>query len=524
MDTIRVESEAAAENRLDDFTRSGCGITLRPYQLEAAQAVLESIRQRAGRTIVIMFSRQAGKDELSADLKAFILTRLHKREAGIVEVNPTYKPQTINAIMRLEDRLRNNPRTKWRWRKRSDFIRLVGRARVTFLSGDAEANVVGAVASTLLIVNEAQDIAPAVYDRKFAPMAASTNATRLFMGTAWTSHTLLSRELRAARQAEQADGIRRVFVYDAEDVRKVLPAYGDYVDEQVARLGRGHPLIRTQYFNEEIDAEGSMFNARRRALMACGGVQGGEPGAESKAYVFAVDVAGQDEAAFHNPDEQLLRNPGRDAVTLTIATVDLSSLEIQQRPTFRVVGREQWTGLNHLDVFAKIRLWADGLRPRHIIVDATGVGEGLWAMLDRRYPGRVIPVKFSGQKKSEIGYRFLGMIETGRFRDCSHMQRHDRDGQPLPGPELSFSATVSAETVDRQYAACVAEVLLGPQKLMRWGVPEGTRDADGALIHDDLVMADALLTEADALDWSVHAATVIIPPKDPLEEMSHFRE
>ena len=83
---------------------------------------------------------------------------------------------------------------------------MVGRAKVTFLSGDAKANVVGAVASLLLIVNEAQDVEPAVYDRNFAPMAASTNATRLFMGTAWTSHTLLARELRAARQAEQVDG------------------------------------------------------------------------------------------------------------------------------------------------------------------------------------------------------------------------------------------------------------------------------------------------------------------------------
>ena len=77
--------------------------------------------------------------------------------------------------------------------------------------------------------------------------------------------------------------------------------------------------------------------------------------------------------------------------------------------------------------------------------------------------------------------------------------------------------------VDTQYANCVAEVLTGPQKLMRWGVPEGRRDADGALIHDDLVMADALLAELDALDWSLPGKTVIIEPRDPLEEMSHFR-
>ncbi len=239
-------------------------------------------------------------------------------------------------------------------------------------------------------------------------------------------------------------------------------------------------------------------------------------------YAFSIDVAGQDESAFHNPDEQLLRNPGRDAVTLTIAQVDLSALETLQAPIFRVTRREQWTGLNHLDVFAKIKFWADALEPRHIVVDATGVGEGMWALLDRRYPSRVVPVKFSAQKKSELGYRFLAMIETGRFQDCSHVRCEAKIGDPSDKQDISFSTTVSGKMVEAQYAACVSEVLVGPQKLMRWGVPEGTRDENGALIHDDLVMADALLAEVDMLDWTLTSKTLIVEPKDPLEEMSHF--
>jgi hypothetical protein len=533
-------------SNLASFARKWADITLRPYQVEAAQAVLDSIHQRAGRSIVIMFSRQSGKDELSANLKTYLLSRLHRREGGIVEVNPTYKPQTINAMERLERRLQGNPLARKHWRKRSDFIRFLGRLSVTFLSGDAKANVVGAVASLLLIVNEAQDIDPAVYDRNFAPMAASTNATRLFMGTAWTSRTLLSRELRAALQAQRADGIRRVFTYDADDVRRAVPAYGIYVDEQIARLGRGHPLIKTQYFNEEIDAQAGMFTPARRALMGCESApdiplpalseaEGSGAGAlpaksKGRPIVFTLDVAGQDEAAFHNPDEQMLRNPGRDAVSLTIASVDLSAMQTLQAPIFRILHREQWTGLNHLAVFGRLTALADRWRPQHIVIDATGVGEGLWAMLDKRHPTRVIPVKFSAQKKSELGYRFLAMIETGRLRDCAQ-------GAGIEAPDASASGNAGARTivplpgaavtradVDRQYAACVSEVLLGPQKLMRWGVPDGTRDENGDLIHDDIVMADALLAEADLLEWRVPSKTLIIRPKDPLDEMSHFRE
>ena len=206
---------------LGAFARKHLGINLRAYQLEAGQAVLDSINARAGRTIVVMFARQSGKDELSAVLKAYLLTRTRRREVGIVEVNPTYKPQTINAMVRLERRLRDCRVTRKAWHKRSDFIRTLGRAQVSFLSGEPDANVVSAVASLLLIVNEAQDVSPAVYDHKFVPMAASTNATKLLLGTAWTSHTLLARELRLARLAEQEDGVRRAFLYDAEDVRRV---------------------------------------------------------------------------------------------------------------------------------------------------------------------------------------------------------------------------------------------------------------------------------------------------------------
>src|ERR1700690_1708623 len=179
-----------------DFTERAGGIAMRSYQLEPAKAILQSIRYQQGLSFVVIISRQSGKDELAANLKAFLLARFENTEAGIVEVNPTYKPQTINAIARLERRLSSNLLTKIHWRKRSDFMRLFGMAQVSFLSGDASANVVGAVASTLLIVNEAQDIEPAIYDKNFAPMVASTNATRVFMGTSWTSQTLLARELR----------------------------------------------------------------------------------------------------------------------------------------------------------------------------------------------------------------------------------------------------------------------------------------------------------------------------------------
>jgi hypothetical protein len=468
---------------------------MRPYQLQPAQAILKSIRHNKGFSFVVIVSRQAGKDELAANLKAFLLARFENTEGGIVEVNPTYKPQTINAITRLDRRLSTNLITRLYWHKRSDFMRFMGKAQVSFLSGDAQANVVGAVASLLLIVNEAQDIEPAIYDKNFAPMVASTNATRVFMGTSWTSQTLLARELRAARHAQESDGIRRVFMYTADDVRKVVPAYGRYVDGELSKLGRQHPLIKTQYFCEEIDAQTGMFPAGRLALM-----QGDAPAQTSpvsgQVYCFCIDVAGQDEVAFNDPEAQYLKNPGRDAVTLTISSVDLSQLETLQAPIYRAVHREQWTGRNHMVVFGKLMAFADSWKPLYIVMDATGVGEGLWAMLDHRYQEKVIPVKFTAPKKSEIGYRFLGIIETGRFRDCCQ----------------------TSEVLE-QYSNCTSEVLIGPQKTLRWSVPEGTRNSNGELIHDDIIVSDALISEVDGLPWMVSTETKIVQGRDPLNDM-----
>ena len=185
----------------------------------------------------------------------------------MVKVSPTWKPQTLNAMRRLERVLGSNLVARHLWTKESGYIYRCGKARIYFFSGQPRSNIVGATANVLLEVDEAQDILPAKFDKDIAPMAASTNATRVFWGTAWTSRTLLARELRAARKAEGKDGIRRVFVLTADDVQLEVPAYGDFVAGQIARLGRNHPMIKTQYFSEEIDAEGGLFPPARAALM-----------------------------------------------------------------------------------------------------------------------------------------------------------------------------------------------------------------------------------------------------------------
>ncbi len=224
---------------------------------------------------------------------------------------------------------------------------------------------------------------------------------------------------------------------------------------------------------------------------------------------FLIDVAGMDESAVGATHVGAtlvgathaspgLNNPGRDSTALTIVEIDLSTLETLHHPTYHVLARHSWVGENHLSVYGKIKSLAETWHPQHIVIDATGVGEGLWALLDRAFPSRLIPVKFTQQEKSEIGWRFLSIIETGRFRDHCH-----------------------TDEVRLQYTHCICEILPGPGKTLRWGVPDGTRGPDGELIHDDFILADSLVAKLDQLEWHLSFPTIIIPARDPLLDMDH---
>ena len=503
--TLQRQIKEATE-RIRYFALHLIKINLRPYQIEAAEAIIRSVFARDGKTFVIIFSRQSGKDEILAILLLFLMLRFQEIGCDMVCAQPTFKPQTINAMERLRNR-------SWlafgkRLSRTAGYIMRFGAARTSYFSAEPTANQVGATADRLLVINEAQDVDITVYDKRFSPMAASGNATKVFSGTSWTTNTLLEREKAAALEAEKKDGVKRVFIVNCDEVGRSNKLYAKYVKEEVRRLGRQHPLIRSQYYCETIDAQAGMFNAARRMLMAGDQPAQQTPQAGHK-YVFCTDVAGQDEALL-NLDG--MGNPGRDSTTLSIYDVDISTLETLQAPTYRVVNRQAWQGINHLAIFGKLKAFADQWKPTFIVIDATGVGEGLWAMLDKAFPTRVIPVKFTQQVKSEIGWRFIAIIETGRFHDCSCRcasgEQASSQHRPCPHRE-----------VWTQYDNCMSEILAGPAKTLRWGVKDGTRDVNGELVHDDLILADSLITEVDALEWTTYIPTGIVQGRDPLQEM-----
>ena len=482
------------------FTELG-DLHLRTYQLAVALSITASVIGRYGLSFVVVFPRQSGKNELQAQIEAFLLTLYSLTRASMVKISPTIQPQSQNAIWRLEQILSRSILTRSRWIKKSGYVFQIGSASLHFLSGSPTANIVGATANLLLECDEAQEVEISKWDKEIAPMAASTNATRVFWGTAWTSRTLLARELRAARLAEQADGIQRTWVLTADQVGKEVPAYRKFVDEQIARLGRNNPLVRTQYFSEEIDSEGGMFSLSRRMLMMGAHPAQNQP-TPGRAYAFTIDVAGQDEAAIDvgaSREVPLLANPSRDSTVLTIFEVDSSCVNdpLIRKPTYRVVNRYVWQGVKHSQLYGVILGLADQWSPVKVIIDATGVGAGLASFLMDRLGSRLIPFEFSQVSKSDLGWDFITTIESGRYKEFSPMD----------------------EEMNRQLEHCQYSILDGPGKLMRWGVPDGRRDvSSGELVHDDYVVSAALISALDHESWGV-GDSLIVHQKDILEGM-----
>ena len=176
-------------------------------------------------------------------------------------------------------------------------------------------------------------------------------------------------------------------------------------------------------------------------------------------------------------------------------------------PIYRVVGRYGWTGTKHTAIYGQLRDIATFWGARWLVIDATGVGAGLTSFLDTALPGRVIPFVFSQKSKSDLGWKFLSVVETGRFRD--HRQL------------FHVTATPDAATWQREFWEQLEFVSYEAREnqILHWSVPNGTRNpATGDLVHDDWVLSAALCAVLDEQPMGTgHSA--VVAAIDPLAEM-----
>jgi hypothetical protein len=185
-------------------------------------------------------------------------------------------------------------------------------------------------------------------------------------------------------------------------------------------------------------------------------------------------------------------------------------------PSYEIIFRKQWVGTKHTDIYGQILSMAATWSVRFLVCDATGVGAGLTAFLARSLGSKVIPFIFNSRTKSDLGWSFLSLIDTGRLK--TYAEDDNRSSPRLRGDLAELNNEFFTQL---QY--CQYEILPGPDKKIKWSVPDGTRDpATGDLIHDDLIISAALLSVLDQQSWSVTGPAAVVKARDPLDDMKGF--
>jgi len=515
------------------FSKMVIRTPLYEYQLKPVQSVLDSVLQKKGMEFLLVFPRQSGKNEAAAQLQVYLLN-LFQRLGGSMVFGAT-GDGLGRGIRRLEERL-NNPWNRKYWKRaQGPSRRNLGNASVVFLSTHPGAASRGETANWLLVIDEMQDQDPNHLEAVFEPMRAATNATALYIGTVKTENDALWLKKKELENEQMRDGQQRVFIVSPEEVIQDNAAYGKFLSKKVKRLGRNHPIIASEYFNEPIGGGGRLFDQRRLSLM-----RGAHPcrypigqaelrsatlGSTIPVFVATLDVAGQDEAAT-DPLAQLA-NPGRDYTVAHIFEVVMER-EDDAGPVYRAVDVFVDHGSRHFQGAAgetvgrnslseRLLEWLRRWRVSHLVADESGVGAGLVDWLSAKLgPDNVTGYNFAtGHGKAALGSAFLSVIETGRFQYW-----REEDDVPLTDGWWLFTQAAECRyslPADGRF-----------ERDLRWGVPSSIKVStpSGVLpVHDDRLISAALVAVYDDLyrKGSLRlgrAESAIIPVHDPLEGLN----
>ena len=194
-----------------------------------------------------------------------------------------------------------------------------------------------------------------------------------------------------------------------------------------------------------------------------------------------------------------------DLTALTIVDIIPAPAASPPLPLYRVVARFGWQGVSHADLYPLLRRLRDQWHARYFVIDATGLGAGLASFLSRLWsPSEclVIPFTFTTRSKSDLGWSFLSVVETGRFQDHAPS---DTDQA-----YLDFWRQLPA-----------VSHILRPDQTLSWGIPAGVLDPlTHTPLHDDWVLSAALCAALDGHVSLSQCLSAIISAPDPLANLT----
>lgn len=419
---------------------------LRPYQRRVFLPLCQGLLHTRHEQFTLLMPRQSGKNQLAATIVTALLLAHARRGGSIVVCAPTFRPQAIISLERTRAILEPAARRAGILPRCEEARIRCGNAEAVFLSASGQAQVAGHTASIALLADEAQDIDPDWFDRQFRPMAASTGAPALLFGTPWDGESLLERAI-AHNAGRTIGGLPLDYTVTWQEVARDVPIYGQYVERERERLGARNPLYLSQYELVASRASASLLTAEalRRIAGTHAPLQGPRQG---ERYVAGLDPAGE----------------GADASALVIGRVEPGR-------ALEVVAVERWLEGDLAGFAPRIAAIAARWGLERLAIDATGLGAPLAAALEPHLGRALLPVHFTLQSKSALGWELIAAAETGRLR--------------LP---TASGGDPGLRACWEELRACRRSLRIGG--ILRWEAPPGR--------HDDVVAAIALALHAAA--------------------------
>lgn len=463
-------------SHLDKSIRKWHGREHYSYQREVTSAVLHAVREsREGKEtfeIPVEFPRQSGKTTAIVDVTQFLLaSSLHYLGRPLsIGIFAPEKEQATTDFDRLKmqflqigdlgftTKTITKGELKFPEKWNSKTIRLFSPAQKylgeVYIFPISKNSNPESKTLDLIIIEESQDVDDERMKKAVFPMGASTNAPRIYIGTAGFKLCYFKRQIDTNPRRIVVD-LKRVFKERREASvatgNKVHLLYESYVNHEIFMNGIDSDYIQTQFNLKWIIGRGQFTTAEEIDAII------GAHGIIEENHERPVDPKNP-KKGMHEPYTcyagiDTAKHIDRTVVTVIRENTDLKKTEL--------CGWLSLHGDNYEDQFDYIKKYLERFENlRCVGIDATGQGDFMPDKFERHTPWNILRVKFSAETKDVLFKNLLQVIKNkltiipnapesedyrrfrqelldmqkeykGRLMSCHHPEGTDDNGKPF---------------------------------------------------------------------------------------------
>jgi len=256
--TIRPDVIESITFLKDKFVKEKCQVDFYPYQKDPSDYIVKSILEQRGEEILLEFSRQSGKTEMVANLCYFLALYLpymkNWKQGFRIGIFAPKLDQAAITFNRLKTRMSEEVLTYLGLSvevSNGNTLSFSNGSVIKCLSARDSTDITGETFD-LIILEECQKIGERKLKAEIFPMGASTNATRILIGTAWFQRSYFYSAVRKYKGKENS------FIYDYHITQEYNENYKKYVAAEKDRIGEESDEFRAMYGLEWILARGQL--------------------------------------------------------------------------------------------------------------------------------------------------------------------------------------------------------------------------------------------------------------------------